>query len=412
MYRVIRNKAYDFIGCSYSDLYPNLHKYPATMLPQIGIELFREFRIKARTLLDPYCGSGSSFTVGLDRGIQEMYGFDLNPLAVLISKAKFTKLIPEKIETLRQNLRKNIYEFIKNEDCIASVLIPEFFNRSFWFSDHVLKNLAILKKFISEIDLEYQRLFLLPFSETARECSYARNNEFKLYRKKDEDMFPFDTDVYSIYFYKLQITISLYTAYYLPKLGNAKIDIQCDSFQGHATQFDVVLTSPPYGDSKTTVAYGQFSFFANQWLGIKDARKVDNRLMGGSTANELYLQGILGEYINEIAKKSKKRALEISAFYYDLQKSIQYVAKSINKKGKAIYIVGNRCVKDVQLPTDQFIAEQFESNGFQHCITYERLLSSKAMPSQNSPSNLVGQKRGTMTKEYIVVCEKMSIVCV
>ena len=121
MYKVIRNNKYDFAGSSYSDAYPNLHKYPATMLPQIGIDLFKEFDIKANSLLDPYCGSGSSFTVGLDRGVKEMYGFDLNPLAVLISKAKFTKLLPEKIESIRKDLWYKIYDFIKYEKNIIDI---------------------------------------------------------------------------------------------------------------------------------------------------------------------------------------------------------------------------------------------------------------------------------------------------
>ena len=36
----------------------------------------------------------------------------------------------------------------------------------------------------------------------------------------------------------------------------------------------------------------------------------------------------------------------------------------------------------------------------------ERLLANKSMPAQNSPSNQSGVKRSTMTKEYIIVCEK------
>lgn len=128
--------------------------------------------------------------------------------------------------------------------------------------------------------------------------------------------------------------------------------------------------------------------------------------MGGTTVKDLYSKGIMKNYICEIAKKSKKRALEVSSFYFDLEKSIKFVAKSINRKGKAIYVVGNRCVKDIQLPTDQFVAEQFEYNGFKHCTTYERLLGNKSMPLKNSPTNIAGQRKGTMTKEYIVVCEK------
>ncbi|MDR1662885.1 MAG: hypothetical protein LBR59_00520, partial [Endomicrobium sp.] len=75
---------------------------------------------------------------------------------------------------------------------------------------------------------------------------------------------------------------------------------------------------------------------------------------------------------------NKKRALEVSAFYNDLGSSIKKVTRNIRKGGKAIYIVGNRTVKNIQLPTDQFIAEKFEENGFKHLITYERALSNKS----------------------------------
>ena len=90
-----------------------------------------------------------------------------------------------------------------------------------------------------------------------------------------------------------------------------------------------------------------------------------------------------------------------------MESSIKDVARSVRKGGKSIYVVGNRRVKDIQLPTDQFIAEKFEQNGFKHILTYERLLGNKAMPSKNSPSNKAGVRKGTMTQEYIVVCEKV-----
>ncbi|MDR2510073.1 MAG: modification methylase, partial [Spirochaetaceae bacterium] len=77
------------------------------------------------------------------------------------------------------------------------------------------------------------------------------------------------------------------------------------------------------------------------------------------------------------------------------------------KHGKSIYVVGNRTVKNVELPTDQFIAEKFEENNFKHLITYKRALSNKAMPSKNSPTNEAGKTVNTMLFEYVVVCEKI-----
>jgi len=63
-------------------------------------------------------------------------------------------------------------------------------------------------------------------------------------------------------------------------------------------------------------------------------------------------------------------------------------------------------VKNTELPTDQFIAEEFEAHNFKHLITYKRLLSNKAMPSRNSPTNVAGKTENTMLFEFIVVCEK------
>lgn len=38
---------------------------------------------------------------------------------------------------------------------------------------------------------------------------------------------------------------------------------------------DFIVTSPPYGDSKTTVAYGQFSRLSSQFLGLIDSDTPD-----------------------------------------------------------------------------------------------------------------------------------------
>ena len=412
MYKVIRNEKYDFIGQSYATLYPNLHKYPATMLPQIGIEILKELNVSGGTLLDPYCGSGSSFASGLERGFNEMHGFDINPLAVLISKAKFTKISMNELLEAEKKFRNGIYEFLKNKNNIKVLEPPPVTNIDFWFSKEVAENLTIIKHFIDKIkDSKIKTFFQIPFSETVRECSYTRNNEFKLFRMKPVDLLNFNPDVIGVYFRKLNDVFFVYNYHYLPKLkDNVTVNVQHAKFEPQDSFFDVVLTSPPYGDSRTTVAYGQFSTLSNEWLGISYARKIDNMLMGGGRPKKNIESGLIAEYISEINKKDAKRALDVSAFYNDLDVSIQRVSRSVKKKGKTIYVVGNRTVKNVQLPTDQFIAEKFERNGFKHLLTYERALSNKSMPCKNSPTNKTGETVNTILYEYIVVCEKIKEV--
>jgi len=269
-YKVERNNKYDFKGQSYSSKYPNLHRYPATMLPQIGIEVLKELDIKSGTMLDPYCGSGSSFASGLEVGLQEMYGFDINPLAVLISKAKFTSIDISEARTQNLTIRSEIYEFLKSENNYQKLHFPKIKNIDYWFSTEVIKNLTILKHFIYKIsDENIRRLFLIPFAETVRDCSFTRNSEFKLFRMKPDDLLIFNPDVFGVYFAKLKKVLDIYEVVYFPKLKNgAKIAVEYKKFEPQTEYYDVVLTSPPYGDSKTTVAYGQFSNFANEWLDI------------------------------------------------------------------------------------------------------------------------------------------------
>jgi 16S rRNA G966 N2-methylase RsmD len=407
-YQVVRNTKYDYAGQSYSTIYPNLHKYPATMLPQIGIDILKELNISEGKLLDPYCGSGSSFASGLECGLHEMYGFDINPLAVMISKAKFTKISINELLENRKIFRNNLYEFLKNEENIKTLPRPQITNIDFWFSNEVIDSLTVIKYFIDKIDNENIRnFFLIPFSETVRDCSYTRNNEFKLFRMKEKDLLNFNPDAIGVYFKKFDDSFFLYSNFYFPKLEeNTNINVQYSKFQPQNEYFDVVLTSPPYGDSRTTVAYGQFSTLSNEWLGIDYARKIDGMLMGGTKPKHNITRGLISDYISEINKIDSKRALDVSAFYNDLDNSIKKVASSVRKGGKSVYVVGNRTVKNVQLPTDQFIAEKFTENGFKHLTTYKRALSSKSMPSRNSPTNEVGKTVNTMLFEYIVVCEK------
>lgn len=406
-YRVIRNTKYDFAGQSYATSYPNLHRYPATMIPQIGIEIFKELDIKKGKMLDPYCGSGSSFVVGLDRGLKEMEGFDINPLAVLISSAKFTKVNPVELKQKAKLIKDKLFEYTFTNEINSNIEVPNVYNIDFWFPKRSKNELALIKSLLLNItNTNIRRFMLVPYSETVRECSYTRNSEFKLFRMKEEDMKKFDPNCIDVFINKLDKAIYVYEHYYYPLLDGAKLHFGYSEFPQRENYFDIVLTSPPYGDSRTTVAYGQFSTLTNEWLGITYARQIDNMLMGGKTVKGKYKSGIISHYINQVEKVSPKRALEVSAFYFDLEKSIDDVSKSVKQGGKIIYVVGNRLVKDILLPTDQFIAEKFEARGFRHLLTYERLLANKAMPAFNSPSNQSGVKRSTMTNEYIIVCEK------
>lgn len=375
------------------------------MIPQLGIALLERFKLKGSSLLDPYCGSGSSFAAGIHTGFNNLYGCDLNPLAALISKVKFTRIPASECRRVLDALQTTIRNMKVRKSDLRN--IPDITNVTYWFSQDAIWNLATIQGVLETIENQaIHDLATLAFSETIRDVSYTRNNEFKLYRIPPEKLNDHNPDVKAVFLSHLQRISIIYLEKYLPSLRNVKITVSVAAFKPDGRKHDVVLTSPPYGDSRTTVAYGQFSTLTNEWLGITEARKIDGRLMGGKRATQLHSTSVLTPQIAQIAVVDEKRALEVSAFYDDLGSSIEAVAQSIKDDGYSIYIVGNRRVKDVQLSTDQFIAQQFESAGLAHVVTYERVISSKSMPAVNSPSNKSGVTRGTMTQEFIVICKK------
>src|SRR3989338_5041367 len=113
------------------------------MIPQIARRLIYLYGKDAKTLLDPFMGSGTSLVeASLTNQIKEAYGFDLNPLAFLISKVKTTPLNIE-------NLDKELSNIIKSKNYKE---LPKFKNIEFWFKPKVIEQLAIIKTAINKIN--------------------------------------------------------------------------------------------------------------------------------------------------------------------------------------------------------------------------------------------------------------------
>ena len=128
------------------------------MLPQIGIELFKELKISKNKLLDPYCGTGSSVLAGMDSGFSEFHGFDINPLAILIAKARYTKLNTTKLSNYRKDMECAVYY---EEE---TILPPPVTNIDFWFSKRAIKDLSVIRhSILEEIDNKKYQSFGWPF---------------------------------------------------------------------------------------------------------------------------------------------------------------------------------------------------------------------------------------------------------
>ena len=408
--------SWDFRKENTKSLTHGFHPYPAMMIPQIAKRLIEKYG-KGGYLLDPYCGTGTSLVEAQVAGMKS-YGIDINPLARLISKVKTTpiesKLLIENLEKIEHIIRTNRNE---NNDSKTAPR-PEYFNIDFWFSDVVVKRLAILKTAILKIKEEEVRdFYFVVFSRVVRESSYQRSGEFKLYRIQKEKIDTHKADVFGLFVKYAKSNIEGMKDYFaiVKKSVWSKV-LDADTRNGteiSAKSIDIVVTSPPYGDSQTTVAYGQFSRLALQWLDFKydEIKNIDKVSLGGYALkekdNELGSK-TLNKYVSLIEKQDIKRSKQVMSFYVDFDLTLKEIDRLMKINGYMCYVVGNRTVKGVQIETDKIMVELMEKRKYDHIETIVRNIPNKRMPAVNSPSNIKGQTSGTMVNEYIVVMKKMS----
>ena len=242
------------------------------------------------------------------------------------------------------------------------------------------------------------------------------NSEFKLFRMSMKQIERFNPDVFNIMEFKLSRNRNGLVSYLQAK-NNYTALTKIYSFNTvenipeailSRDTVDIIVTSPPYGDSRTTVAYGQFSRLANQWLDFENASSVDKELMGGKKVQNgrRFDIDILNETIEKIAESDEKRSKEVISFFKDYELSIRNISQVVKRKGHVCCIVGNRNVKGVTIPTDKITKKLFEKHGFHHKETITRNIPNKRMPFENSPSNVAGKKSPTMKNEYILICQK------
>ena len=103
---------------------------------------------KPKMILDPFCGGGAVIVESMLNGTPAV-GVDINPLAVIVSKAKTTYI--EKAELVSE--QNNIIEYVKKHpnDCIE---FPKSYMINYWYKPYMLNPLSALANAVSGIQQE------------------------------------------------------------------------------------------------------------------------------------------------------------------------------------------------------------------------------------------------------------------
>lgn len=420
------NDYWSFKGNSCREHGHGLFQYPAMMVPQVAQAILEQacsVHPDIERAGDPFVGSGTIMTESMMRGLA-FSGTDINPLAALVCRVKSG---PFFVDTLVQKVEELIDRINADNQLVIESHFP---NRDKWFTTDVQVSLSKIRRAIrQEVSLWARRFFWVAIAETARTTSNSRTSTFKLHIRKPEDIEGRDSNPVGV-FRKVLARNILHLEDQAERLsmsgqlarGHYKRDVKISLGDvrhiKEQEKCDIIITSPPYGDNKTTVPYGQYSYLPLQWIDLEDidaevdvdclasTQEIDTRSLGGSkrvkkteTDRIRDRSPVFARYIRSLCDQPHDRALRVTAFFRDLDACLDPILKILRPGGLMVWILGNRKVGGKRVPLDRILPELLSAHDARLLCKLTRRISSKRM----APKNNVAE---TMSRETILVMRK------
>jgi DNA modification methylase len=193
---------WDFADARTGYLTHSIHPYPAKFIPQIPNALIQELSSVGETILDPFCGSGTSLVESLRLG-RHAVGVDANPLACLISLAKTTPITDAEADLLRQ-LAEETAQLGQQASMGTLPLFPDMplvpgdgdppkaKGIEDWFDEHVIEELSYVKHRCLALDPAHLRhLALTAMSSIV--VAVSRQDSETRYVRREKNTAPGDT---------------------------------------------------------------------------------------------------------------------------------------------------------------------------------------------------------------------------
>jgi hypothetical protein len=360
MVRLHKKTIYESLGRE------SVHPFPARMAPEIALKVISESE-KPLRILDPMVGSGTVIALARLKGHMAM-GFDVDPLAVLISSVWTTSADAEKARAKAREVlarARKIFATLPQREAYPSRSDGE--TRRFvayWFDGYARKQLTSLSVAVARVRDEVTRNILL--------CALSR----LIIAKKSGVSLAMDLSHSRPHksferapvkpFRKFLAAVDRVAENCVKKKGASRGPAprvhlgDARKLPVRSSSIDLVLTSPPYLNA---IDYIRCSKFSLVWMGyrIPDLRLLRAESVGAeagraASQSDSEIRDIIAN-LNLCPRLGKRDEAVLARYIDDMRQATREVARVLTPGGKAVYVIGENTIRGTYVPNSQIISE-------------------------------------------------------
>lgn len=399
------------------------HRYPAKFIPQIVRKLIKDYAPNnTQVVCDPFGGCGTTLVEAKLLGHKSI-GFDINPIAKLITQTKTTPIKPLTLANYKK-------KFLEYYETTSPVLSERHERIAYWFDNGTAQELDRIYFAIKKIkNYNVRRFFLCAFSHNLKNCSRWLMKSIKPTIDKNKII----PDPKGSFLRHLNSMIKKNERFYSALVQSGYDKVSAKMYRRDSTKtlpldsnsIDLIITSPPY---VTSYEYADLHQLSLLWFGddpshFKKWHRFSNEFIdfrrnfiGTSSKREKGgdFNSIIAEMIiDDLFQVERPLAIDVANYFLDMKRVFAEMYSMLKPGGKACIIIGNTNLRGVEISNAQVTVEQMQHAGFKKVefikreipnkmITPWRDLETGKFTCKDNPSKVRAYEY-----EYVVVMERV-----
>jgi len=341
---------WDFPGATTGYLTHGFHPYPAKFIPQIPNLLIQELSSVGDRVCDIFCGSGTTLVEALILK-RHAVGVDANPLAVLVSQAKTTRLQEGDKELLRilatrsRELGDSLTVLSDESEpllfsphpfqSLAPRPSPEEIGQ--WFDPFITEELAELLSWCRDLPTLTSRTAALA-SFSAIIVAVSRQDSDTRYVGRDKGFKPGDA------FRKFANTLERNINALVELTDLAELRFNCEVLLGNVLdapdigKVDLVVCSPPYPNA---YSYHLYHRTRMAWLRMDQERRFKEVEIGSH---------------RKYSRRGKNR-VTVQTFRSEMERVFAWLRNHLRKGGFACFVIGDSVLDGELVDNAELLAQ-------------------------------------------------------